>query len=102
MTTTPLRRLLPAVFISIGLMLADVVALVLVTRASLPHKPPMWATAPFFWVLAWPVPLFVKLFPQPSGSPDHGPAFVAVACAGLIDLILLVLLVDYLRRRRLG
>lgn len=50
-----LKRWITAAAIAVVLMVADVLALIGVTRAFVPAKPPMWATAPFFWVLAWPV-----------------------------------------------
>jgi hypothetical protein len=97
-----MKRWLIPIAGAIGCVVADVIALVLVTRAFLPQKPPNWATAPFFWVLAWPVPLFSRVFPQSAGSHDHGPSFLAVAAGGLVDLIILAGIIDFVRRRRGG
>lgn len=84
-----LKRLLLAVPAALALMSADVVALVLVTRAFLPSKPPPWATAVFFWALAWPGPLLTRLFPRAAADPDRGPSLLAVGAGGLIDLLIL-------------
>jgi len=94
-----IKRWFIALFIAGCLMVADVLALVGVTRAFLPKKPPMWATAPFFWVLAWPVQIFTWMMPQ-SGNQRGGPPLAAIALGALIDLVLLALIVDWIRRRR--
>lgn len=97
----PIKRWLSAAVFAGLLMVADGIALIVVTRAFRPGRPPLWATAPFFWSVAWPVPLFSKLFPQPPGSTDHGPTMLAVAAAAIVDLVLITLLIDRLRRIRL-
>jgi hypothetical protein len=95
-----MKLLFRALVLAGAFCILDLVALVLVTRAWLPGKPPNWATGPFFWVLAWPVPLFTRVFPQPAGSPDHGPSLLAVGSGALVDLVLLTLLALHLLRRR--
>jgi hypothetical protein len=95
-----MKRWLVAVVIALAFCVVDGLALIGVTRAFQPGKPPIWVTAPFFYVLAWPVPLLTHLFPQPAGSPDHGPSILAVGAAGLIDLALLVTLIRFIDNRR--
>lgn len=95
-----LRRWMGRVLLALGVMGLDLLGLIGVTRAFLPHKPPPWATAPFFWLLAWPVPIFARLFPQPGGSADRGPSLLAVGLSGLVDIVLLTLLCDRILRHR--
>jgi len=95
-----LKRWLVAAFIAGTLMVADGLALIAVTRAFLPHKPPPWATAPFFWSLAWSVQLFAWLFPRGAGDTTGGPTVLAVALGALLDLALLTLAVHAIRGRR--
>ena len=95
-----MKRWLATVGIAVLFCVADVLALIGVTRAFLPGKPPTWATAPFYYLLAWPVPLLTHLFPQLPGRADHGPSMLAVGLAGLIDLALLVALIRFIDNRR--
>ena len=94
------KRWFIALFVAGCLMVADVLALVGVTRAFLPKKPPMWATAPFFWVLAWPVQIFSWIIPSSGANQRGGPPLAAIALGAIIDLVLLGLIVDWVRRRR--
>lgn len=80
-----------------GLMFADLCALLLVTRAFFPNKPPAWATGAFYWALAWPVPVFGAVLPNPAGA--SAPSFVAVLLAGLLDFVLLYALLSFIERR---
>ena len=57
------KRWFSSVVIAGWCMLVDGLALIGVTRAFAPNKPPMWATAPFFWSVARPVQLFTWLLP---------------------------------------
>ena len=95
-----IKRWFLAILIAGCLMVADVLALVGVTRAFLPGKPPMWATAPFFWVLAWPVQLFTWIISGSGASQPGGPPLSAIILGAVVDLVLLALLVDWIRRRR--
>ena len=94
------KRWFIAVFAAGCLMVADVLALVGVTRAFLPKKPPMWATAPFFWVLAWPVQILSWIIPSSGANQRGGPPLAAIVVGAIVDLVLLALIVDWVRRRR--
>lgn len=83
-----------------GLMFIDLLCLIAVARAFVPNKPPMWLTGIFFWPLAWPVPMFAKVFPNGTGDlSDRGPSFIAVLLAGLLDFALLYALLSFIERR---
>ena len=94
------KRLFAAIFVAGFLMILDVLALIAVTRAFLPRKPPMWATAPFFWVLAWPVQIFTWIEPPAYALRTGGPPLPTVVLGAIVDLALLAFLVDWIRRRR--
>jgi len=81
-------------------MLLDGVSLVLVSRALGP-QPPAWATAPFFWALAWSVQLLSFVFPNHTPG-DRGPSIAAIAGGALIDLVLLSIVIDWVYRKRRG
>jgi hypothetical protein len=95
-----IKRWFLAILLAGCLMVADVLALVGVTRAFLPSQPPLWATAPFFWVLAWPVQLFTWIIPNSGANQRGGPSLSAIILGAVIDIVLLALLVDWIRRRR--
>ena len=77
--------------LALAVMFADTVGLALVNKWYRPGHPPAWLTNCFFYLLAWPLPLTRLIFPRPAGDADEGPSFLAVASAGLIDLLLLTL-----------
>lgn len=95
-----LKRWGIAALLALFFMAADVVAMVAVTRAFLPDKPPRWATGIFFWALAWPVPALSLLFPNTAGGSDRGPSAAAIAIAAVLDALLLTLLIRWLLDRR--
>ena len=60
---------------------------------------PQWITRPMFWILAWPVAVFRPVFP--NHRPDaHGPSILAWLAGGIVDIIWVTLLVDWLWRSR--
>ena len=95
-----LKRWFSSAFIAGVCMLVDGLALIGVTRVFAPGKPPMWATAPFFWSVAWPVQLFTWILPANADGKPGSPPMLAVALAAILDLLLWTLLVDWFRRRR--
>ena len=90
-----LKRCAVALALALALMLADGLALIAVTRAFLPRKPPLWATGAFYWALAWPVPVLSRILPGATRRP--GP--LAIGLAALVDLLVLSLAVELVRRR---
>jgi len=91
----PLSALLAA-----AVMFADTVALAQLNKWYRPGHPPAWASNFFYYFLAWPLAVTRLIFPRPAGDADEGPSFLAVASAGLIDLLLLTLLIYALLSRR--
>jgi len=77
------KRLFVSIPIGFLIMIADGVLLMLVNRLYRPGHPPAWMIAAFFYFDAWPLFITQRLFP----SEGRGPKFLAVASAGLIDLI---------------
>jgi hypothetical protein len=85
------KRLLLSIPIGFLIMIADGVSLMLVNRLYRPGHPPAWMIHAFYLFDAWPLSLTQRIFP---GAPGHsGPTFLAVAAAGLIDLIVFSLIV---------
>jgi hypothetical protein len=70
-------------------MIADGLILILVNRLYRPGYPPAWVTAAFYYFDAWPLFITQRLFPHEG----RGPTFLAVASAGLIDLIIFTAIV---------
>ncbi len=99
MNRAALRRWFISTFIGGLIMVADVTGLALATRAFSGH-PPRWVSGIFFWFLAWPVPFFQLIFPQPPTSTDDGPTILALVFSAAIDLALLSSLVYWLMYRR--
>jgi hypothetical protein len=81
------KRLLFAVPLGFLIMIADGVLLMLVNRLYRPSHPPGWMIATFFYFDAWPLFLTQHIFPRSPGDTFGGPTFLAIAAAGLIDLI---------------
>ncbi|HEY2824273.1 MAG TPA: hypothetical protein VGI83_01885 [Gemmatimonadales bacterium] len=86
-----MKRVFMLIAATSALMLADVIGLLAATQAFRPNKPPLWLTGIFYWPLAWPVPVFAKVF--------NGPSFIAVLLSGLLDFGLLYALLSFLERR---
>src|SRR5882762_2583295 len=81
------KRLLFSIPLGFLIMIADGVLLTLVNRLYRPSHPPGWMIATFFYFDAWPLFLTQHIFPRALGNTLGGPTFLAVAAAGLIDLI---------------
>ena len=77
------KRLFVSIPIGFLITIADGVLLMLVNRLYRPGHPPAWVIAAFFYFDAWPLFITQRLFPNEG----RGPTFLAVASAGLIDLI---------------
>ena len=93
------KRLLVSIPLGFLIMIADGVALMLVNRLYRPGYPPGWLTHAFYLFDAWPLFMTQRIFPNIG----HGPTFLAVAAAGLIDLIVFSAIVYALlswRKRR--
>jgi hypothetical protein len=94
------KRLLLSLLLAGLLMFADTVALAQVNKWYRPGRPPAWLVNVFYYLLAWPLAFTRLLFPRAAGDADEGPSFLAVASAGLIDLVILTALVYALLGRR--
>lgn len=94
------KRWLLSALLAGAVMFADTLALAQVNKWYRPGHPPAWLTGCFYYLLAWPLPLTRLVFPRAAGDADEGPSFLAVASAGLIDLLLLTLLIYALLSRR--
>lgn len=81
------KRLLVSVALGFFIIIADGVSLMLVNRLYRPGHPPAWMIAAFFYFDAWPLFLTQHIFARAPGDTFGGPTFLAVAAAGLIDLI---------------
>jgi len=77
------KRLFVSIPIGFLITIADGVLLMLVNRLYRPGHPPAWVIAAFFYFDALPLFITQRLFPNEG----RGPTFLAVASAGLIDLI---------------
>ena len=94
------KRWLLSALLAAAVMFADTVGLAQLNKWYRPGHPPAWLTNCFYYFLAWPLPLTRLVFPRPAGDADEGPSILAVASAGLIDLLLLTLLIYALLSRR--
>ena len=83
------KRLFVSIPIGFLIMIADGVLLMLVNRLYRPGHPPAWVIAAFFYFDAWPLFITQRVFPNHGA----GPTFLAVALAGLIDLIIFTAIV---------
>ena len=77
------KRLLVSIPLGFLIVVGDGVALMLVNLLYRPSHPPGWVIAAFYYFDAWPLFITQHLFPNQGA----GPTFLAVAAAGLIDLI---------------
>ena len=100
------RRCLAAVGLALVTMFLDTVALAEVRKLYRPGQPPAWLLNIFYYLLGWPLAITRRVFPRAAGDTDEGPSLLAVAAAGLIDLLLLTLLfyalLSWRARRREG
>lgn len=87
------KRLLLSIALAVAIMFADTVALAQVNKWYRPAHPPAWLTNVFYYFLAWPLVFTRLIFPRDAGDADEGPSFLAVASAGLIDLLILTTLI---------
>ena len=81
------KRLFASIPLGFLIMIADGLLLMLVNRLYRPGHPPAWVIAAFFYFDAWPLFITQHIFPHAPGHASGGPTFLAVAAAGLIDLI---------------
>ena len=81
------KRLLVSIPLGCLIIIADGVALMLVNRLYRPSHPPGWVIAAFYYFDAWPLWITQHIFPRAPGDTFGGPTILAVAAAGLIDLI---------------
>jgi hypothetical protein len=82
------KRLIVSIPLGFSIIIADGVLLMLVNRLYQPGYPPTWITASFYYFDAWPLFITQQVFPHVR----HGPSFLAVVAAALIDLIIFSLL----------
>ncbi len=82
----------------ISLMVIDVVVFV-IFGITMGRNSPQWITKPMFWILAWPVAVFKPVFPNHTPG-AHGPSILAWLFGGIVDIIWVTLLVDWLWRPR--
>ncbi len=82
------KRILVSIPLGFLVMIADGVSLMLVNRLYRPGYPPAWMIHSFYYLDAWPLFVTQRLFPKEG----HGPTFLAVAAAGLIDVIVFSLI----------
>lgn len=94
------RRCLAAVGLALAAMFLDTLALARVRAWYRPGQPPAWLVNFLYYLLAWPLFVTRYVFPRAEGDADEGPSVLAVASAGLIDLVLLTLLFYALLSRR--
>jgi len=80
---------------AILVMLLDVAVFVAFGVTMGAHSP-QWITRPMFWILAWPVSVFRHVF-HPGA---HAPSILAWLAGGIVDIIWVTLLVDWLWRSR--
>ena len=83
------KRLLISIPIGFLIIIIDGVSLMIVNRLYRPGHPPGWLTHAFYLVDAWPLFITQHIFPNTG----HGPTFLAVVAAGLIDLIVFAAIV---------
>jgi hypothetical protein len=95
------KRLLISIPLGFLIMIADGASLMLVNVLYRPRHPPSWVIAAFYYFDAWPLLITQHIFPNVG----HGPTFLAVAAAAVIDLIVFSIIVYALlswRVRRKG
>ena len=80
------------------LMVLDVVAFVAI-GITMGRRAPRWLAMPLLWGLAWPVSLFRHVLPNPTPG-AHATSIVAWIAGGIIDIVWVTLLVDWLWRPR--
>jgi hypothetical protein len=86
------KRWLLAVFLGLCLMFGDAALLAVTGKLYGRGRRPPWLTAAIYYFLAWPLFFTQHVFPRASEDTDGGPTFLAVASAGLVDLIIFTLL----------
>jgi hypothetical protein len=99
------KRLFVSIPLGFLILIADGVLLMLVNRLYRPGHPPAWVIAAFFYFDAWPLFITQRIFPRAPGDTFGGPTFLAVAAAGLINLIvfsaIVYALLSWRARRRI-
>lgn len=79
-------------------MLLDV-AVFVAFGVTMGRHSPQWITKPMFWVLAWPVAVFRHVFPNHTPG-AHAPSILAWIAGGIVDIVWVTLLVDWLWRSK--
>jgi hypothetical protein len=82
------KRLLVSIPFGFFVVIADGVSLMLVNRLYRPGHPPAWMIASFYYFDAWPLFITQHIFSRAPGDTFGGPTILAVAAAGLIDVII--------------
>ena len=101
------KRWLLAVFLGLCVMFGDASLLAVTGKLYGRGQRPAWMTAAIYYFLAWPLFITRHIFPRAPGDTTGGPTFLAVASAGLVDLVIFTLLFYVLftwraRRRQSG
>ena len=78
------KRLLVSVLLGFLIIIADGAMLMFVNLLYRPRHPPGWVIHSFYLFDAWPLSVTQHIFPNAG----HGPTFLAVIAAGVIDLII--------------
>lgn|GEM_PF-1553502 len=86
------KRWLLSVILGLCVMFADASLLAVTGKLYRPRPRPAWMTAAIYYFLAWPLFFTQQIFPRAPDDTYGGPTFLAVASAGLLDLIIFTLL----------
>src|SRR5882672_485756 len=82
------KRLLISIPLGFLIIIVDGVALMLVNRLYRPSHPPAWMIAAFYYFDAWPLWITQHIFSRAPGDTFGGPTILAIAAAGLLDLVI--------------
>ncbi len=93
-----MNRWLRSAWRAILVMVFDVVVFV-AFGVTMGRSSPQWITKPMFWALAWPVSVFRHVFPNHTPG-AHLPSILVWLCGGIVDIVWVTLLVDWLWRSR--
>ncbi len=94
------QRWLLSVFLGLCVMFGDATLLAVTGQLYGRGRRPPWLTAAIYYFLAWPLFFTQHLFPRAPEDATGGPTLLAVASAGLVDLIIFTLLCYALLTRR--
>ena len=82
------KRLLISIPLGFLIIVADGVLLMLVNRVYRPGHPPAWMIHAFYLFDAWPLFITQRIFARAPGDTFGGPTILAVAAAGVIDMVI--------------